>query len=688
MPLAPSTRSTSNRARTAARIGVAVLVGTALCAAASACGTNDTVASVSVDGGTLTSEAGTLAAGQAPNCTTGPNYTDCPCSMGSHTACYTGPVGTEQAGPCRAGVQTCAATKEAQFAYGPCEGEVVPTSSNECVGDAATDARMPIDEASADAAAPGAAPRLLAPLSVSTVTSQQPTLRWELPPGADGAHVEICADRACTKHVATFDATGSHGQPSAALPPGVVFWRAAASSGSHVGSTYSPTWEFVVGHRAASVDTSWGATLDLDGDGFADLVIGAPAPNSTTLPGEVLVYLGGAGGLVAATPPTFTDGIAENEFGANVRSIGDVNGDGFADLAVVAEGTYPALPNGTGTTVDIYLGSASGLTPSPATTLSGEAASPTAAFASELTGAGDLNGDGYADVAVYTFNNDAAQSTASIDVYYGSATGLPTQPSLTLSQAVAPGACSRVSRGGLASADFNGDGFGDLAIDGLTQGCGLSIYLYLGGPSGPAPAPSGALAISATYNDVGALALADMDGDGHPELIASLWDFQGQSLAQSQLLVYEGSASGLFAATPAVIDNPDVAGSEFGFALASAGDVNGDGFEDVIANDLMGYNANTYLFFGGAAGFPAAPSQTLVEPNGNELFWGLRVAGLGDVNGDGYADVAASTPNYDDTTSGAVCVYLGSSAGSATPATDVYENPTAEYAFDSFAGRN
>jgi hypothetical protein len=689
MLLAPSIPSASYRARRPLWRGVAALLGAGLGAAASGCGTTDTVAIVPVDAGTR-SDAGTLSAGQAPNCSKGPNYTDCPCDSGSQIACYTGPVGTEQVGGCKAGIQKCLATKEAQFAYGPCEGEVVPTSSNACVRAAGSDASTPADAPSVDGAAPSAAPRLVAPLSVSTVTSQQPTLRWALPSGADGAHVEICVDRACTKIVATFDATGSHGKPSAKLSPGVWFWRAAAASGSHVGSTFSSTWELVVGHRSASADTSWGATLDLNGDGFADLVIGAPSPSSTTVPGEVFVYLGSASGLVAATPPTFTDGIVGNAFGTIVRSIGDVNGDGFADLAVVAQGTYPGVANGTGTAVDIYLGSASGLASAPATTLTAGAPSGSLAFASELTGAGDLNGDGYADLAIYTFNNDAAQSTASVDVYYGSATGLPTQPSLTLAQAVAPAACPGVRRIGLTSADFNGDGFGDLAIDGFVQGCGLSIFLYLGGPGGPPLAPSGGLAISATYNDVAALALADMDGDGYPELVASVAAFQGTSLTESQLLVYAGSASGLglFAGAPAVIDNPDATGGELGFSLASAGDVNGDGFEDVIADDWVNFDANTYLFFGSAAGFPAAPSQTLAEPNGNELFWGQRVVGLGDVNGDGYADIAVSTTQYDGTASGAVCVYLGGGAGSATSAAAVYESATTEYTYDSFAGRN
>src|ERR1022692_1392327 len=62
------------------------------------------------------------------------------------------------------------------------------------------------------------APRLIAPLSTATVTSQSPTLRWMLDPDTDGAHVEICSDRECTKSIVDFDAAGNSGAPPRDLP--------------------------------------------------------------------------------------------------------------------------------------------------------------------------------------------------------------------------------------------------------------------------------------------------------------------------------------------------------------------------------------------------------------------------------------------------------------------------------------
>jgi hypothetical protein len=75
-------------------------------------------------------------------------------------------------------------------------------------------------------------PRLVAPLSTATATSRRPTLRWILAANTDGAHVQICRDRACVSEVTTFDAGGSSGRPASDLPIGTVFWRAYGQQGT------------------------------------------------------------------------------------------------------------------------------------------------------------------------------------------------------------------------------------------------------------------------------------------------------------------------------------------------------------------------------------------------------------------------------------------------------------------------
>ena len=124
------------------------------------------------------------------------NQQGCPCAQGQTIACYTGDPSTRGVGSCRDGTQTCTAGALApnsatvhimagtdggssDYGYGPCVGEVLPTAADSCTADAGA------------CSSPVAAPRLLGPLSTSTVTSQQPRLRWELPSGTTGAHVEI-----------------------------------------------------------------------------------------------------------------------------------------------------------------------------------------------------------------------------------------------------------------------------------------------------------------------------------------------------------------------------------------------------------------------------------------------------------------------------------------------------------------
>ncbi len=160
--------------------------------------------------------------------------------------------------------------------------------------DAGADAIVPGDGAaldqSADAPTPSLATcdggsgaagvRAIAPLATATVTSHRPVLRWALPAGDDGAVVDLCADRACTRPaVNSFFSAGTGGTPPSALRPGVYFWRLHDHAGTWTSCATSPTWEFIVGARDASIDTSWGAAPDFNGDGFADVVIGTTNQN-------------------------------------------------------------------------------------------------------------------------------------------------------------------------------------------------------------------------------------------------------------------------------------------------------------------------------------------------------------------------------------------------------------------------
>nr|MBK7066698.1 FG-GAP repeat protein [Deltaproteobacteria bacterium] len=176
-----------------------------------------------------------------------------------------------------------------------------------------------------------AAPRPIAPLSSAVVTSTRPRLRWANEGRLDGAVVELCDDRACTRPIgAPIRVTGTEATPPVGLAPGVVFWRLRGRIGSREGlTTYSATWQFTVGHRDTPVRTSWGhASHDINGDGYDDIVVSAAGER------RVYVYYGSATGITTAVATTLTE--SASDYGVP-RIVGDLDGDDLADVVVGAD---------------------------------------------------------------------------------------------------------------------------------------------------------------------------------------------------------------------------------------------------------------------------------------------------------------------------------------------------------------
>src|SRR5207245_2736520 len=119
-------------------------------------------------------------------------------------------------------------------------------------------------------------PRQVSPLSTAYVSSQQPVLRWELPAGITDARAQVCRDRMCTTVVSTIDTPGNTGSPDTALmTPGVYFWRVYNRIGTATTGAPSAVWEFTVGARSTTQSHWYGSVSDFNGDGLADLAVGA-----------------------------------------------------------------------------------------------------------------------------------------------------------------------------------------------------------------------------------------------------------------------------------------------------------------------------------------------------------------------------------------------------------------------------
>ena len=440
---------------------------------------------------------------------------------------------------------------------------------------------------------------------------------------------------------------------------GVVFWRVVAPDGDGGPDISTPTWQFTVGPRSAPVNSSWGTVLDVNGDGYADILVGAPFDTAH-------LYYGGPTGL-SSTPITVRDpDMPPARFGTSVASAGDVNGDGFGDIvvgAILAVGN-PEQPYVLARAY-IYLGGASGLSTTPLRLP--PPATATEDFGGSAAGIGDVDGDGYADVVV---GGDGAGA----HVYFGSATGpSPRATSLPMP----PDEVFDGYGATLAGGDVNGDGYADIVV-----GAERSLEnkgranLYLGGPSGPSLSPQILEAPDGAYSYFGHSvgSAGDTNGDGYDDIIIGAQIVTG---VLSRAYVYFASSSGLAASPATLLDTG--AETNFGQAVAGIGDVNNDGYGDVIVGDNIGVAlaGRAYVYLGSASG-PVMSRLTLAGrttsvAEGNDEF-GYALAGAGDTNGDGYADVIVGSFGVNGST-GRVYIFNGNASGvSLTPAS-VFDRP-------------
>ncbi len=356
---------------------------------------------------------------------------------------------------------------------------------------------------------------------------------------------------------------------------------------------------------------------DVNGDGFEDLVVGArfADPGGRIDAGTVYVY----SGLDGSVLHTWHGAKADDIIGNTVSGAGDVNGDGFDDVIVSAQRADPGGMSKAGSAL-VYSGADGSLLYQ----WDGESAFDQ--FGGLVSGAGDVNCDGYDDLLVGAlFADPGGRIDAGSAYLFSGANGtLLYQWNGQMAHDVFG---QSVSNAG----DVNADGVPDLVVGaqstdpGGQQDAG-SAFAFSGADGSLLYVWDGQASddrLGYSVSDAG-----DFNGDGFDDVIVGAPDADPGGLSKAgSAYVFSGLDGSLLNQW-----NGTVYYGNFGFSVSSAGDVNRDGFDDVIVG---AFRAGSVFVFSGADGSLLHQWNEGV----NELWFGFSVSGAGDVNADGWDDL-------------------------------------------------
>lgn len=378
---------------------------------------------------------------------------------------------------------------------------------------------------------------------------------------------------------------------------------------------------------------------DLNADGFDDLVISTPEADLVSMidNGRVSVHYGSTTGL-SDLPDMIYAGASEGaHFGAGM-DLGDFNNDGIIDLAVGSPGWAPVgdaeARHGL---IHVYLGNASGLSSVPWVNLTGTSNESLGSAVAALhhTGSGASLA---ATARNFTFNLSETQTLdGKVNLYAGNQSGL--YPLRNLTQTENGGLFGR----SLEACDVNNDGHDELIVgntgDYDTPTTYSSVEYFFGSSSGFNGTADHTLAplIAGKLFGFNIACVGDLNGDGYDEhIVSEPFNSTTGAFGAGSLWLFEGTNGQL----PGEADwrywpPPN---SRIGEAIAAAGDINEDGYDDVYITSRMGNAAGRVEIFLGSPSGISSDRQLLAEGNSSEHL-GFRLAAGGDINADGLSDL-------------------------------------------------
>ena len=398
----------------------------------------------------------------------------------------------------------------------------------------------------------------------------------------------------------------------------------------------------------------------------------------------------------------FTGEAANDRAGSAVAFAGDVNDDGYQDVLIGATGVdtdagAAYLILGSVSPADRSLGAADAEFTGASRDYAGQTG--------DVAGVGDVNGDGFDDMMFGTWaNNESSAFAGRACLLLGSPS--PNSRPLAAADAIFSGVEDSEYASAVAGAgDVDGDGYQDMLVGGYGKSSDAGTAYLVFGSASPA---SGFLGVttgvefSGRPDDFAGNSVAgagDVDGDGHDDLLVGApGNSDGGYLAGSAYLVLGSvslTSSSLAAADASLVG--EAASDYAGTAVAGAGDVNNDGYEDVLVgayfnSDAGAYAGAAYLVFGSVSpatqSLATADAKWVGEAAGD--YAGGSVAAAGDVDDDGYHDILVGAAGSDDEfEGGAAYLILGSSSptpGSLGTAEATFTGNVGDYAGWSVAG--
>ncbi|GEM_PF-4311074 len=359
----------------------------------------------------------------------------------------------------------------------------------------------------------------------------------------------------------------------------------------------------------------------------------------------------------ADNPPIITANIissvkgsaAGNALGSTVMSAKNINGNGSNGIIISAPGSSAGTDIGR---VHVYFGD--DITKSADLVLTGSFSGGCFGYSVAV---GDINGDGYADIIIgEPYNGENGANSGKVFIYFG---GLSphTYPDVTLTGQTA----GDLFGYSLACRDINNDSRDDIIIgapyNSATGTNAGKVYIYFGGYS--INSTSDVSLIGDTAEDLFGVSLAsarNVDGNGRNGIIVGASGKPGNVDRNGKAYIYLGGSA--ISATPNLIMSGEVKGDLFGISV-SAGDFNGDDCGDIIIGAEKNNNnaGKAYIYFGGKA-LTNTPKLTFAGESANDRF-GHLVSCAGDINGDGYSDIIVVSPNNTNGTGKAYILFGG-----------------------------